>query len=365
MHTLDQSVFSVLTVTLLWMVIAVFCVSIAALLISMGLHKHHRYERARRFQNQVDHYARAIVRFMAGDAVHPIQVEDFEQVTALSTALAKTLEPNRVLDPALGEMIRRTQAPAHLLPELNTQDWGQRYRAVSAAGDLGLPEFFEPVVELAHGEENTKIFGICLYAAAQLISDPSQVKALYDLTASRADLAIGYSEGMFRIAIQSLMQRGVSLERLDAILEHCLKDSRADEQHQLSLILAIGKEKLVSLKEMLVRIAHQPDKQRLLTTILRCLHSMGECDPLIGAHIGSVDLMVNIAAIRAAENCAPDIVPKIVAQLGAADFNIRYAAAQTLTRLGEPGHRALQEREYDQRPEVQRMASFALAVESR
>ncbi|MHB1544717.1 MAG: HEAT repeat domain-containing protein [Gammaproteobacteria bacterium] len=365
MHTLNMAVSHYLTVVLLWMVIAIFGVSIVALFISLGFHKRHTLKRSRLFQQQVDLNERALTLLLAGDESPLPTVHDLEQVSALGSALTKKLGSTGTADPVLLGAIRKTGAPAIALRALDAQDWAQRYRAVSACGDLRLPELFAPVVEFAYAEENMKIFGICLYAGAHLVSEPSQVKTLFDLTSSRPDLSTGYDEGMFRIAIQSLQRLGIAPERLNAALEYCLRDNRADEQHLLALILAIGQEQLVCFKDTLVRMARLRGHERLTAATLRSLQSMELCDSMIGEHIGAANLMLNIAAIRAAESCGPDIVSQVSEQLASPDFNVRYAAAQTLMNMGAYGHRALLERQEDTRPEVRHMAAFALAAESR
>ncbi len=365
MHTLDMSVFPYLTVALLWVVILVFVVSIVALFISLGLHKRHALARVRQFRQEVDREERALTELLAGGAAHLHEVRHLEEASALGTALTKKLGPTGQTAPTVLEAVRKTGAAAVALAALEAVDWAERYRGICTCGDLRLPELFDPVITFAYAEENMKIFGICLYAGTQLLSEPSHVKVLFDLTASRPDLSTGYCEGMFRNAIQSLQQQGVAPERLNAVLEYCLRDHRADEQHHLALILAIGKERLTSIKDTLVNVARLQNNERLIAATLRSLQSMGLCDPIIGEHIGAPDLMLNIAAIRAAESCGAEIVAPVSEQLASPDFNVRYAAAQTLMHLSAAGHQALLERLHDERPEVRQMATFALAVEPR
>lgn len=365
MQSLDTAFFPYLVIPLLWMVIALFSLSIVALFIGLGLHKREILRRTRARQEQIARFERALARSEADRTVRLPGVNRLDEVVALGSALTRKFGPDAIASPRILDLIRASRAAEIALKELGARDWARRYQAVTAIGDLRLPELFDPLVEFARSEENMRIFGICLFSAAHLLSKPYQFQTLFTLTASRPDLSAGYDEGTFRIAIRTLMERGVAPDRLSLVFETCLEAGRYGEQHALALIQAMGKEQLVNLSPLLVEVARERRSDRLTAVTLRSLQSMGRCDPIIEENLGSADLMLNIAAIRSAESCGPTIVPQVSAQLASPDFNVRYAAAQTLMNLGEAGHRELLAREQDEREEVRHMAAFALLAESR
>ncbi len=365
MQTLDAAVFPYLVIPLLWTVIALFGASIVALFISLGLHKREILSRIRARQERIARFERVLTRSEADPTVRLPVVNGLDAATALGSALTRKFGPDAIASPRILDLIRASGAGEAALQELGARDWARRYQAVTAIGDLRLPELFDPLIEFARTEENMRIFGICLFSAAHLLSKPFQFQTLFTLAASQPSLSAGYDEGTFRIAIRTLMERGVAPERLSLVFQTCLEAGRAGEQHALALIQAIGKERLVSFSSLLVQVARERQSGRLTVATLRSLQSMGRCDPIIEEQIGSTDLMLNIAAIRSAESCGSGIVPRVSDQLASPDFNVRYAAAQTLMNLGEAGHQELLAREKDAREEVRHMAAFALLAEYR
>lgn len=365
MQTLDAAVFPYLVILLLWAVIGLFGASIVALFIGLGLHKREILRRIRTRQERIARFEGILARSGTDPAVRLPVLHELEEVTALGSALTRKFGPDAIASPRILELIRASGAEKAALQELGARDWARRYQAVTAIGDLRLPELFDPLVEFARTEENMRIFGICLFSAAHLLSKPFHFQVLFTLAASRPDLSAGYDEGTFRIAIRTLMERGVAPERLSLVFQTCLEAGRAGEQHALALIQAIGKERLLGFRSLLVQVARERASDRLTAATLRSLQSMAQCDPLIEEQIGAADLMLNIAALRSAESCGEAIVPRVSAQLASPDFNVRYAAAQTLMNLGEAGHRELLAREQDAREEVRHMAVFALLLESR
>jgi len=363
MHTLDAIVFPYLVVVLLWVVIAFFVVSIAALFVGLGIHKRHLAKRESNYRRQIEAYAHAISQFREGDETCLPSVADFDAACALGAALTKTFRTQDIPpQAALLEAIRNSGAALLVMAYLDAKDWGQRFRAVTALGDLRLPELFDKLVEIAHSEPHMSVFGNCLYAAANSVSRPDQIRTLFDLINSRRDISAGYDEGMFRLAIQALRRHDAQLEALAAVLRPCLQSEEADEQHLLALVLAMGKEQLVAFKNDMVNIVRSRGSARLTAAVMRAVHSMHLCDSIISEYVGSSDPMLNIAAIRSAECCGPDIVPLIGRELRSTDFNVRYAAAVTLSKLGENGHNELIERRQDSDPFARDMAAFALSV---
>ena len=364
MGTIDSLVFPYLIVALLWAVIIFFVISISVLVVGLGLHKRHIAQRDHVRHQQMSSYREAIAAISPGDAVGPLRVPDFDAACALGAAVTETCsEQNALPSAALHEAIDMSGAIPLILARLQAKDWGVRFLAASALGDFRLPKLFDPITEFARSEPHLLVFGNCLYAAANCVSEPHQIRTLFDLIHSRRDTSSGYDEGMFRHALQTLNLRHTPPEHMAAALRFCLQSPNATEPHLLSLIQAIGKEKLVAFKDELVLIGRKFKSPRLLAAVMRAVYNMGLCDRFVLEHIGSQSAILNITAIRSAAYCDDDVSSPIGQQLRSQDFNVRYAAATTLKALGATGHRELLDRCTSSDPYARDMAAFALTVE--
>jgi len=364
MGNLESAINPYLVVALLWGVIIFFAASIASLTIALGVHKRRMASLDLDVHLQMAAYGRAITLIGHGDAVQPPHITDFRSACTWGAALTYMCHENECPPSvALLEATRRSRAVALVVARLSVKDWGERFLAVTALGDFRLPELFDMIILFAQTESHMLVFGNCLYAAAQSISRPDDLRTLFDLVHSRPDISSGYDEGMFRLAIQALRAVGTTPDSLAAALRTCLQLPGAAEQHLLALVQAIGKEKLTTFKDEMVAIVRHIGSARLTSTVMRAIHNMGLSDSIIPENIGVRDAMLNISAIRSAVTCGSDLVPLIGNELRSPDFNVRYAAAITLTKLGDRGHEELVNRRHGSDLYARDMASFALTVE--
>lgn len=364
MNTIDSIVIPYLLVAILWAVIVFFVVSISVMFIGLGFHKRSLARRDQTYRRQTAAYRDAIARIAYGDAVTLPPVADFVSACGLGEAVTQICREQSVLpSPAVLEAIQKSGAVTLVVTHLVNKDWGQRFLAVGALGDFRLPERFDTISEFARSESHMLVFGNCLYAAANCVSQPDQIQTLFGLIHSQRDTSSGYDEGMFRLAFHALRARNTPPEAIANTLRLCLLSPTAAEPHLLSLVQAIGKEKLVTFKDELVLIVRRLNSPRLLSAAMRAIHNMGLCDDVILEHIGSSDAMLNITAIRSVTCCGRDASFLIGRQLQSPDFNVRYAAAVTLKKLGESGHKELLNRRIGSDPYARNMATFALTSE--
>ena len=362
METIDGLVFPALTLWVMHASIYFFLISLLALFVGLGLHKH-RVLRQMSKRTVLIAHNQAILTSTEPDTLSTLsRVETFEQALCLAEALRdddfKDANSRLVVQQAIAE----TGITPVLLQAISAKAWGRRYQAMSAIHDLRMPVFFDTLLEHAVREENLQVYGNCLYACSSSLGKLEDIQRLCIAMDARPELSASFAEGVFRTSIRALLDVH-SADRVHAVLVTCMERKETSLGNLSALILSIGKERINALASALVACARKSKDTITKVSAMRALHAMGLCDDLIIEGLSSGNIIVQIAAIRSCEYHDGRVESNLGGLLNSPSFDVRYATAMTLRAMQERGKRILLEvGDNKTDPYAKTMAAFTLAL---
>jgi hypothetical protein len=359
--TIDGLVFPALTLWMMHASIYFFLISLLALFVGLGWHKH-RVLRQMSKRSALIAHNKDILASVHSDAPPTMpRIETFEQALCLAEALRDHdfKDASRL---TLQQAIAETGIRPVLLQAIRAKEWGRRYQGMSAIHDLRMPFFFDSLLEHAESEENLRVYGNCLYACSSSLGKPEDIQRLSIAMDARAELSASFAEGVFRTSIRALLKVHSTI-RVHAVLADCLERKETSLGNLSALILSIGKEHIDALASTIVACAKKSEDTIIKVSAMRALHAMGLCDDLIIEGLSSGNTIVQIAAIRSCEYYAGRVESNLAGLLNSPSFDVRYATAMTLRSMQERGKRVLLEVGGNKTdPYAKTMASFTLAL---
>lgn len=362
MVTIDDLVFPALTLWVMHASIYFFLISLLALFVGLGWHKH-RVLRQMSKRSALIAHNKDILASVHSDAppTMPI-IETFEQALCLAEALLDHDLEDANSRLALQQAIAETGIRPVLLQAIRAKEWGRRYQGMSAIHDLRMPFFFDSLLEHVKSEENLYVYSNCLYACSSSLGKLEDIQRLSIAMDARAELSASFAEGVFRTSIRALLKVH-STERVHTVLADCLERKETSLGNLSALILSIGKEHIDALASTIVACAKKSEDTIIKVSAMRALHAMGLCDDLIIEGLSSGNTIVQIAAIRSCEYYAGRVESNLAGLLNSPSFDVRYATAMTLRSMQERGKRVLLEVGGNKTdPYAKTMASFTLAL---
>ena len=362
METIDGLVFPALTLWVMHASIYFFLISLLALFVGLGWHKHRVLRQLSKRTALIAHN-QDILTSIEPDALPTLsRVETFEQALCLAEALRDHDFKDANSRLALQQAIAETGIRPVLLQAISAKDWGRRYQGMSAIHDLRMPVFFDILLEHAVREENLRVYGNCLHACSTSLGKPEDLQRLSIAMDARPELSASFAEGVFRTSIHALLDVH-STDRVHAVLVACLERKETSLGNLSALILSIGKERIDTLASTIVSCARNSENTIIKVSAIRALHAMGLCDDLIIEGLTSGNTIVQIAAIRSCEYYDGRVESNLAGLLNSPSFDVRYATAMTLRSMQERGKRVLLEvGDNKTDPYAKTMASFTLAL---
>ena len=362
MEKLDGLIFPALTLWVMHATIYFFLISLLALFVGLGWHKHRVLRQSSRRTALLAHNQEIFASIESDPLSTLSRVETFEQ----ALCLAEVLRDHEFKDAATRLEVQRaiteTGIRPLLLEAISAKDWGRRYQSMSAIHDLRMPIFFDILLEHAVREENLRVYGNCLHACSTSLGKPEDFQRLCIAMDARPELSSSFAEGVFRTSIRTLLDVH-STDRVHAVLVACLERKDTTLGNLSALILSIGKERINALASALVACTGTFNDPIIKVSVMRALHTMGLCDDLIIEGLSSDNTMVQIAAIRSCEYYAGRVESNLAGLLNSPSFDVRYAAAMTLRSMHDRGKRILLEIGGNKAdPYAKSMAVFILAL---
>ena len=362
METIDGLVFPALTLWVMHAGIYFFLISLLALFVGLGLHKHRVLRLKKTHTALITHNQGILASMGPGSTSGLPRVETFEQALCLAEALHDQDYKDANARLAAQRIIVETGIKPVLLQAMGAGDWGRRYQCMSAIHDLHMPVFFDSLLEHALCEDNLRVYGNCLYACSSSLGEPEDFQRLSMVMDARPELSASFSEGVFRTSIRALLDTH-SAEHVHAVLVISLKRKETSLGNLSALILSIGKERIHAMASTIVACARKSEDTIIKISAMRALHAMGLCDDLIIEGLSSGNTIVQIAAIRSCEYHESQIESSLGTLMSSSSFDVRYATAMTLRSMRERGKRVLLEvGENKTDPYAKTMAAFTLAL---
>ena len=363
METIDGLIFPALTLWVMYAAIYFFLISLLALFVGLGWHKHRVLRQVSQRNALFTHNQDILTSIELNTQTTQLHVETFAQALCLADAIRDHDFKSAESRIALQRAVEQTGIRSVLLEAISAKDWGRRYQGMSAIHDLHMPVFFDKLLEHAVSEENLRVYSNCLHACSTSLSKPADLQRLSITMDARPELSASFAEGVFRTSIRTLLSAH-STEEVHAVLVTSLERKETSLGNLSALILAIGKEHISALALPLVACARNSNETIIKISAMRALHTMGRCDDLVIEGLSSRNTIIQIAAIRSCQYYDGPIESNLGGLLSSPNFDVRYATAMTLRAMQERGRRILIEvGENKTDPYAKSMAAFALALD--
>ena len=397
MEFLHTSDIPYLVNALLRLVILIFFVALLALFAGLGIQKRRLALRAEEDHERINDYAQQLSAIDAGTRWQIDPLESMRDLICLGRAYRQHCEmrPDGV---AFRLDTSRYAKQVDLLKQgLSARNWGRRYQAIDTIANLRLHSLFDFLLQHSLTEKNNSVASHCLHVCALLLRSGEEFEALANRLDHDDQLSTNLVEGLSRSAIQQLKKNQPDAT-VQAHLTTCLRSASYGMLFKIGLINAIGKEQLLSLKDVLVALATEGSSDvdaktavvhnaahtkaqneahnkthneahneahiddAVTLAVMRAIANCGQYDAVIRRQLNSDQPTMQVVALRSSLHCDDESLTLVAQQLHSLHFDVRYAAAMTLEKMGARGQHLLKTARMGTDRYAKNIASFALAI---
>ena len=363
---------------LLRLIILTFFIALLGLFAGLGIQKNRLASRAKKEAEQVRCYTHQLSAVEAGAVPQFDPLRSMRDLVCLGRAYRATdeLHPSsvrfRIDSPDYAQQI------SILKQGMKSSNWGVRYQSIDTIANLRLHTLFDFLLQHSTEEKNNNVAGHCLHVCALLLRSPAEFDALVKRLDHDDQLSTNLVEGLVRIAIQKL-QENQNTSMVENCLTACLLAPGRNCLFRVGLINAIGKQQMLGLKEVLINLArHSPTEHiadsahadpatlshenAIALAVMRAIACFNQYDGMIGRQLESDEPTMQVVALCASLHCDDGALALIAHQLRSLHFDVRYAAAQTLAKMGTRGRIFLKIAQMGNDRYARNIAAFALAI---
>ena len=362
---------------LLRLVILVFFIALLGLFVGLGIQKRRLALRAAKDIERIKNYSQQLMAIEAGTLWKIDSVKSMRDLICLGRAYR---ECRQVQPQGHSFQFDESRYPLKIMmlkeaisANSSGSKWGTRYQTIDTIANLKLHSLFGFLLQHSLVEKNSSVTSHCLHVCALLLRTGEEFDALSHRLDHDDQLSTNLVEGLSRVAIQQLKKN-----QPEAIVQQhlsvCLTAAAYGRLFKIGLINAIGKEQLASLKEVLIELAREstaginiaanspPDDGAITLAVMRAIANFGQYDPLIRSQLESEQPTIQVVALRSSIHCDDESMKLVAQQLHSLHFDVRYAAAMTLEKMGARGRYALRIARMSTDRYAKNIATFALAV---
>lgn len=363
------------------LVILIFFIALLGLFVGLGIQKRRLALRATKDIERIKHYSQQLMAIEAGTLWKVDSLRSMRDLICLGRAFRECRQAH---PEGRSFQLDESRYPLKIImlkQAISTNGsgskWGTRYQAIDTIANLKLHSLFGFLLQHSLVEKNSNVTSHCLHVCALLLRTGEEFDALSQRLDHDDQLSTNLVEGLSRIAIQQLKKN-----QCEAVvhqhLSGCLMAAAYGRLFKIGLINAIGKEQLASLKEVLIELAREstagangaantaantaPDDGAITLAVMRAIANFGQYDPLIRSQLESEQPTIQVVALRSSIHCDDESMKLVAQQLHSLHFDVRYAAAMTLEKMGARGRYALRIARMSTDRYAKNIAAFALAV---
>jgi HEAT repeat protein len=320
-------------------------------------------ERRRRLENEA--FERLCTHLASAHADEPAPMEPEQAVhrRALSRALARLnrrgATQHLTADAAQEALVR------YLQRDTRHAHWGRRTAALEALGRLEIDALRPFFLAFADQEQDRRVFGAAMTAAARLCRSADDVRDLSLTLVSKPALSRSFNESILYLAFEALSQRQEAPGNHEAIIQFVASLPPA---HELlgDALAAAARCKVRGILPLAERIC--ADAGSGLTLRLTALRTIGRLQPdhaLLESALRDSAWEARAVAAGSLRSLRDGAVEGLRNALRDRNFHVRRNAADALASLGEPGKAVLQEMLDSDDRFARDAARMALGIEER
>ncbi len=362
------------------LIILIFFIALLGLFVSLGVQKRKLAIRAKEDAERTQLFARKLAAVEAGELWRIDSLQSMRDLVCLGRACSAHFAKGETrADGVAFSLDTPYYAPQIVLLKrgMEAKNWGARYQAIDTIANLRLHTLFYFLLQHSLVEKNSSVTTHCLYVCALLLRDAEEFNALSNRLNQDDQLSTNLVEGLTRIAIQQL-QKHQNARTVAACLTASLNSASHGQLFKIGLINAIGKEEIIALKDVLIALVsgHGGDTDKVANTdpaltlddnaitlaVMRAIVSFKQYDAVIREQLTSDQPTMQIVALRSSLYCDDASLTEVAEQLHSLHFDVRYAAATTLAKMGERGQFLLKKAQLGTDRYASNIATFALAI---